>query len=691
MKKIVLAIFLLALSLTAGTARNNRPVSSFAIIIDHASYNACKAEVDAYKAILDAEGLPTIIVAGNWQTPDQVKARILKLYNSKPRLEGIVLVGEIPVARVLGAQHFTTAFKMNQNRFPWNECSVPSDRFYDCFDLKFKYIKQDSLEPSWHYYWLSEEGTQRLQPTIYSARMKVPNDLCGGDNAQRFELLRGYLQKVVAAHKETNPFDRLVHFSGHGYNSDCLTAWRQYALVFGEYFPQAFASASGNTFLNFQQDPVIKYLLYDQIQRPGTDLLAFYEHGAPDTQYINGDYPAHNFKEHIGWLKHLLRVQYKRYIKPEDQQEFIKMNCDMYHLDPAMFHPDTLATYAMKDSTDAADRNIVLADLNKLKPGARVVMFNACYNGSFHEEGYVAGSYLFVPGSLTVTAQGNTVNVLQDKVADQLIGYIGMGIRLGFWQKEVITLESHMLGDPTFRFTACEKADEWNRALAAGAPEGYWRGYLQAPEPMQRAMALKQLTGMGCMTSAGLEDIFVHDPSFIVRMQALLLSSSFADEHTKAIIMRGFSDPYENIRRQACHMAGKMGCNDFIKPLKSLQAGAYETQRVQYAAQTALKVFDPALVGGGAELANPILDEAGIRYLRNNPQHFRIPELLGFLADAAQPADLRVVMAEALGWFNNSAQRMQIAAVLEEQLRQKGLPEALRTEMVKTVKRLKNN
>jgi len=193
------------------------------------------------------------------------------------------------------------------------------------------------------------------------------------------------------------------------------------------------------------------------------------------------------------------------------------------------------------------------------------------------------------------------------------------------------------------------------------------------------------------MTSAGLEDIFMHDPSFIVRMQALLLSPSFADGHTKAIIMSGFSDPYENIRRQACHMAGKMGCNDFIEPLKSLQAGANETQRVQYAAQTALEVFDPAQVGGDAELANSTLDEAGIRYLRNNPQHFRIPELLGFLADAAQPADLRVVMAEALGWFNNSAQRMQIAAALEEQLGQKELPEALRAEMVKTVRRLKNN
>ncbi|MFA7015284.1 MAG: HEAT repeat domain-containing protein [Bacteroidales bacterium] len=682
MKKIFLTICLLALCFTTGAAQKNRPVSSFAIIIDQASYNACKAEVDAYKAVLDEEGLPTTIVAGNWQTPDQVKERILKLYNRKPRLEGIVLVGDIPVARVLGAQHMTTAFKMHQTRFPKNQCSVPSDRFYDCFDLQFNYIEQDSLQPSWHYYWLSEKGSQRLQPAIYSARMKVPDDLCHNDDTLRYELLRGYLQKVVAAHKENNPFDRLIHFAGHGYNSDCLTTWRQFAQVFREHFPQAFTTSAGNSFLNFRQDPVMKYKLYDQIQKPGTDLLIFYEHGAPGTQYINGDYPAQGFKEHLAWGKHTLRMQYKRYKKPEDQQKFIKTNCDMYGLDPAMFHPDTLAAYAVRDSIDAVDRNILLEDLNKLKPGARVVLFNACYNGSFHEEGYVAGSYLFIPGSQTITAQGNTVNVLQDKIADQFLGYMDMGVRLGFWQKEVVTLESHMLGDPTYRFAACKKSDEWNRVLAVGAPEAYWRELLKARKPVQRTMAIKQLTTMGCMTSATLKEIFEQDASYIVRMQALLQSAKFADENTMAIIMNAFHDPYENVRRQACHMAGKMGCNAFIEPLKALQAEAHETQRVQYAAKSALEVFKPALTG---------LDEDGIRYLRNNPQHFRIQEFLDFLADEAQPVDLRIVMAEALGWFNNSVQRIAITVAMEQQLKEKKLPQSLRKEMTKTIKRLKNN
>ena len=217
-----------------------------------------------------------------------------------------------------------------------------------------------------------------------------------------------------------------------------------------------------------------------------------------------------------------------------------------------MFHPDTLAAYAVRDSIDAVDRNILLEDLNKLKPGAGGPYSTPGYNGSFHEEGYVAGSYLFIPGSQTITAQGNTVNVLQDKIADQFLGYMDMGVRLGFWQKEVVTLESHMLGDPTYRFAACKKSDEWNRVLAVGAPEAYWRELLKARKPVQRTMAIKQLTTMGCMTSATLKEIFEQDASYIVRMQALLQSAKFADENTVAIIMNAFHDPYENVRRQAC-------------------------------------------------------------------------------------------------------------------------------------------
>ena len=121
----------------------------------------------------------------------------------------------------------------------------------------------------------------------------------------------------------------------------------------------------------------------------------------------------------------------------------------------------------VNDSLARANINIVLEDIQKLKTGARLTIFNACYNGSFHEKGYVAGYHIFNDGR-NVVAQGNTVNVLQDKWADQLIGYLALGIRAGFWQKEVCYLESHMIGDPTFRFTAPNGVDaaEISRALA---------------------------------------------------------------------------------------------------------------------------------------------------------------------------------------------------------------------------------
>lgn len=39
------------------------------------------------------------------------------------------LIGDVPVALVRNAQHMTTAFKMNEKAFPWDQSSVPTDRF----------------------------------------------------------------------------------------------------------------------------------------------------------------------------------------------------------------------------------------------------------------------------------------------------------------------------------------------------------------------------------------------------------------------------------------------------------------------------------------------------------------------------------------------------------------------------------
>ena len=62
--------------------------TSFAVITDEGTYQACEAELKAYQETLEKEGLPTFIVYNEWKTPEDVKKAIAKLYK-KNKLEGV--------------------------------------------------------------------------------------------------------------------------------------------------------------------------------------------------------------------------------------------------------------------------------------------------------------------------------------------------------------------------------------------------------------------------------------------------------------------------------------------------------------------------------------------------------------------------------------------------------------------------
>ena len=216
MKRLSLLFAIAAVLLGAGTLgaapKAPKATGTFAIFIDNASYDACRAEVDAYRDQLVSEGLNAVVLSGDWATPEQVKARIASLARRKPALEGMVLIGDIPVVRVRQGQHMTTAFKMNENTFPRAESSVTSDRYYDTPSLDFEFIGRDSVNARHFYYNLTEKGAQHVQPAWYSGRILVPADYPGDHQ----EILRRYLQKVVTAHKqvqeEGNPLDHFLFF-----------------------------------------------------------------------------------------------------------------------------------------------------------------------------------------------------------------------------------------------------------------------------------------------------------------------------------------------------------------------------------------------------------------------------------------------------------------------------------------------
>ena len=65
----------------------------------------------------------------------------------------------------------------------------------------------------------------------------------------------------------------------------------------------------------------MKFKLFSELQRPGTDVFMFSEHGAPDTQYINGSYPARGLRDNIVELKRSLRNYYQRVLARRGQEK----------------------------------------------------------------------------------------------------------------------------------------------------------------------------------------------------------------------------------------------------------------------------------------------------------------------------------------------------------------------------------
>ena len=70
-------------------------------------------------------------------------------------------------------QHMTSAFKMDEKNNDWRDSSVPSDRFYDDFDLQFDFLKQDSVANNFFYYKLAIKSPQQIRCDIYSARVNA--------------------------------------------------------------------------------------------------------------------------------------------------------------------------------------------------------------------------------------------------------------------------------------------------------------------------------------------------------------------------------------------------------------------------------------------------------------------------------------------------------------------------------------
>lgn len=701
--------------------------TAFAVITDKTTFARCNEAILKYRDAVEYDGLSTYIIHADWQTPDEVRGMLQKLYGECPTLEGIVLVGDIPIAMVRNAQHMTTAFKMDEAKFPIYESSVPTDRFYDDLHLQFRFMQKDSANNQLFYYQLTEESPQSLQPTFYSARIKYPEGM-GGD---KYEGISTFLTKAANAKYQlkNNQMDEVVTYNGGSYNYDCLMVYMDEEKAYRENFPLAFRNGLSFKHWNFRMQDAMKYKIFSEMQRKDIDLFMFHEHGNPDSQLVNDNKKGTSSTLRYDLFKANIYSSIKRHVERKglDEDSLLQAMQKKFDLTPEFFKDYKNPDYWKKDSIEDADVYITLKDLDGRITNPTMVMFDACYNGSFHEKDQIAGRYIFNPGT-TLVVQGNTRNVLQDRWTIEMVGLLSHGLRVGQYNRQVATLEGHLLGDPTVHFAPIKANSLTTDVVTRANDAAYWRNLLNSKYADIQCLALRKIADCDKLhtQAAFFLEKFKESTFNTVRMECLKMLSRYNDKHFIEAVRIGLRDPYERVARSCADYAGEIAAKELIPDFIETLMGDEERIRAQYALNNSLYLFDGEDIIRELQnyfdksnrinvkeeskkainaLKNEFQDRlkresiifdktksdaarmSNIRMLRNYPRTGGIPRFLSFIADSGNPLVLRVAMAEALGWFNHSVERPAIINGCKTLL-EKEQPSELKAELIQTINRL---
>lgn len=724
MKKLLSSILLFIPILVFGQIQTVKPAgkyqTSFAIVIDRKTYDAVKPSVELYRDMLLKEGLGAYILIDDKNDADIIRQTLQSMYRGTPKLEGCVLIGDVPVVMVRDAQHLSSAFKMDQN-MKWERSSIPSDRFYDDFSLKFKFIKNDENDPLLHYYSLQANSAMRLQSNIYSARIKAPERQNGGQN--KYELIDAYLRKVVAERNTTNKVDNLMMFRGHGYNSEALEAWSGEQISLREQLPELFKAGSKAKFLAYESKFPYKFDLLSEVQREDLDIALFHEHGGEDIQYINAYPLANSPQENIESIKYYVRSKIRTGVKRKNNKDELIDYYAKYLNIPRDWCLDN-DSLANVDSLTEHNMDIYLDDIYSARPNARFVMFDACYNGAFNNKEYIAAAYIFGEGK-TIVALGNSVNSLQDKFPDELIGLLGQGVRVGLWAKHINYLETHLLGDPTFRFAPTDKDLNLNREIVLKESDSaYWLSLLNSKHADVQALALKKLCESNYNGIAGiLKDTYFKSEFGAVRMECVRLLSTIDNEDFITVLQASVDDPYELIRRLGMEYIGKNGSPELKSAIIHSIIYDNTSKRVALKANTSIGFYDPAIMKAELdkqindntnyiqkdslknyvvsvinsrssmaadylkEMKDTSLKEKGrfnaVRSIRNMNCHYLLSDYIALADNESENLLIRETMLEALSWFYLSYRRNEIITLCDKIL-DSGQNEKLKYQALKT-------
>jgi len=724
--KIGLLFFIVCLCILAQASvkiyppRTNHS-ASFAIIVDSTTFAHVKDAVLAYRASVEKDGLGTYILSGQWSSPERIRMEILKLKRTDPTLEGIVLIGNIPIAMIRDAQHLTSAFKIYQNpeRYPLERTSVPSDRFYDDLDLKFTFVQKDSANPLLFYYRLTPDSPQKIQSDLYSGRIKPPVD-----DESKYDRIKKYLLRIAKQKGSIQKLDNAFIFSGHGYHSESLDAWASELHALRELFPQLYLPGGKIKNYYHEMNPELKEIIIQELQNPEIDLAIFHAHGDDDVQYLLGIDPASTIGEHVEAIKKFVRSK-QRQAKRRNKslEELINHYKDDYDIPDAWFAGAFSDSLQQADSIWSAKQDLFASDVADISSQPRVIYLDECFNGAFFRSPYTAGEYVFNDGK-TIAVVANSVNVLQDLWADEHIGLLGYGMRIGQRNRLNNYLESHVIGDPTFRFQSIETID-----FSAAVTKKSIEKLLNSETAALRTLGVSMLAEWNTENLVKkLYKRYHTDSSYNVRLQALKQLVKLKPKNLSDILTEAASDPYELIRRLSVVWIGDLGeprslpvlinrmihdvstrvrfnAKRAIEKVGSMQAIPYFESAISSMRDSEYKTglqkrtinsFNRSHEWLNNELIPKLRDKdltlkkriSAARTFRNYRFHLAVPELIAIIRDAGQNISLRLTLTEALGWYHYSYRCNEIVQFMDELTGDDSVPRELQLTAQMTRNRL---
>ena len=712
-------VLLLAVLLCSGVAMAGE--RGFAIFIDKASYKEAKAEVEAYAQSIEKQGLKTYIVEDIWYNPDSIKAKIKTLATQKNApIEGVVFIGDIPVPMLFDAQHFASGFKPKQSMKRMERSSCPSDRFYDDLDLEFEFMAQDEKKPNLFYYTLQSTSTQVCAPELYSGRIKT----CDKGDKTKYDRLKAYLKKVVAQKEKNETLSQLLYFAGHGYNSESILARIDEKIAYLEHFPWLQRQANGIVFMDHLEDEFSKFPLMTQMQRQDLSLAVLHHHGYPDEEYLNGFPLPKNAADELKSANRFFRSKIRKAVEGgEDKDAARERWAKKYDVPIHWFDSIFTRTSILEDSLYNDKLDLHITDLGKYKPNAKVVILDACFNGAFNHEAYMAEEYIFEDGDCVVTI-ANSVNSLQDKWCDRHIGMLGYGLRVGNMVKYNPYLGAHIYGDPTFTFVPGEEVSfDVNQAIYKN--NKFWKKQLKNSSAAIKCFAMEMLVQNNGITSEELLEVFKTSPENTVRLVAYMMLTTMKDDNFVEATALALNDSYELIQRFGAIYAGKSGDERLIPSLVSAVSRIANGSRVDFQLRGAIELFPHEKLVAEFVKQNPCknyydkdkeekrimaifnrytnvnmenelnLPNATVkekinmvRNFRNKNLHTATDKLMQmFMTETDE--ELRYTILEAFGWFNNSYKRNEIINFCEQVWASEAYSDKLRNEAQKTAKRLR--